>query len=57
MSPEGESLELTIDANIQDVADKALAAGVEKHGGHTGIAMVMDVESGELLARFELPLL
>jgi cell division protein FtsI (penicillin-binding protein 3) len=43
-------LELTIDANIQDVADKALAKGVQAHGGHTGIALVMEVETGNLLA-------
>ena len=47
---EYHDLELTIDANIQDVADKALAKGVQAHGGHTGMALVMEVETGELLA-------
>lgn len=50
LSPEGASLELTIDSNIQDVTDKALEAGVRAHKGHTGIALVMDVQTGELLA-------
>ena len=41
---------LTIDANIQKAAEKALAKGVQK-----GAAVVMDIENGEIIAAASVP--
>ena len=46
----GVGLELTIDAPLQFVAERALATQLHAVGGLTGVAIVMDVKTGEILA-------
>jgi len=45
-----ESVELTIDADVQFIAEQALAAGLHRTRSRAGVAIVMDAESGDLLA-------
>jgi cell division protein FtsI (penicillin-binding protein 3) len=51
----GQSIALTIDKNIQYVAEKELAAAVETSRAKGGIAIVMDPVSGRLLAMANYP--
>lgn len=51
----GQSLALTIDKNIQYIAEKELAAAVEGSRAKGGIAVVMDPASGKLLAMANYP--
>ena len=51
----GQSLALTIDKNIQYIAEKELAAAVESSRGKGGIAIVMDPQTGKLLAMANYP--
>jgi len=46
----GVGLELTVDAPLQFVTERALATQLHAVGGLTGVAMVMDVKTGEILA-------
>ncbi len=46
----GVGLELTIDAPLQFVTERALATQLRADGGLTGVALVMDVKTGEILA-------
>lgn len=46
----GQNVALTIDKNIQYIAEKELAAAVENSRAKGGIAIVMDPASGKLLA-------
>jgi cell division protein FtsI (penicillin-binding protein 3) len=46
----GVGLELTIDAPLQFVTERALATQLHAVGGLTGVAVVMDVKTGEILA-------
>jgi len=46
----GVGLELTIDAPLQFVTERALATQLRAVGGLTGVAVVMDVKTGEILA-------
>ena len=47
----GSSLTLTIDANIQHMLESALSAAVEEHNvSARGVGMVMDVQTGAILA-------
>ena len=46
----GVGLELTIDAPLQFVTERALATQLHAVGGLTGVAIVMDVKTGEILA-------
>lgn len=46
----GHNIRLTIDENIQAVAQEALAQGVETVRGDKGVAVVYSVKTGELLA-------
>ena len=46
----GRSLQLSIDAKIQAVAEHHLAASVQEFEADFGIAMVLDIETSELLA-------
>jgi cell division protein FtsI (penicillin-binding protein 3) len=48
--PEGLSVVLTIDEKIQAVAEEALAHGVHASKALSGMAIVMDVKTGEVLA-------
>ncbi len=49
------SLELTIDASIQYVVEKSLQKGVLKHQAKSGTAIVMDSQSGAILALANFP--
>jgi cell division protein FtsI (penicillin-binding protein 3) len=51
----GESVELTIDQNLQYIAERELRAGVEEHNAAGGTAIVMDPNSGEILALASYP--
>ncbi len=46
----GVGLELTIDAPLQFVTERALATQLRAVGGLTGVVLVMDVKTGEILA-------
>jgi cell division protein FtsI (penicillin-binding protein 3) len=46
----GATIELTIDEYLQHVAERELRAGVEANRAAGGIAVVMDVRTGEILA-------
>ena len=46
----GDDIRLTIDAHIQDAAEQALKKAVDKHDGEHGVCLVVDVDSGEVLA-------
>ena len=43
-------LQLTLDARLQDVAQKAVAQQVKQWSAKRGVALVMEVNSGEILA-------
>lgn len=51
----GRSLSLTIDEKIQAVAEHQLVAGVRDGHAKFGIAIVMDVATGEILAMAQTP--
>ena len=51
----GQSLVLTLDSRIQEVAEEELARTLAEVGGKGAAAVVMDVASGELLALASLP--
>ena len=51
----GQDLVLTIDKNIQYHAFKALKKGVEEAGAKSGMAVVLDVDSGGVLAAVNYP--
>ncbi len=46
----GVGLELTVDASLQYVTERALARELKSSNGLTGLALVMDVKTGEILA-------
>ena len=48
-------LQLTLDARLQELAAKALAAQVKEWNAKKGVAIVMDVRNGELLALASTP--
>ena len=52
---QGASLQLTIDRQIQFVAEKALSHAVEESRGVAGMAVVLDPRTGELLAIANFP--
>ncbi|MFW5861172.1 MAG: penicillin-binding transpeptidase domain-containing protein [Spirochaetota bacterium] len=47
---QGYSVILTVDRLIQDTAERALAVGVERSGARRGVAVVMEVSTGRVLA-------
>ena len=47
---DGQHIRLTIDSRIQHITDQAVAKAVEVTGAATGFAVVVDVETGEILA-------
>lgn len=51
----GQNIALTIDKNIQYIAEKELAAAVESSKGKGGIAIVMDPQTGRILAMANYP--
>ena len=52
---EGQSLVLTIDSSIQRVAEREIERAVIEHGARTGVAVVMDPHTGEILAATNWP--
>jgi cell division protein FtsI (penicillin-binding protein 3) len=54
-STEGDTVVLTLDHSIQHRAEHALAAAIEKHDAEAGMAVVIDVQTGALLALASLP--
>jgi cell division protein FtsI/penicillin-binding protein 2 len=52
---QGDTLELTIDAYLQYVAERELARGVTEHRAESGTAIIMDPRSGETLAMANYP--
>lgn len=52
---DGDNIALTIDRNIQAYAEKALATGMQKAGATNGSAIVMDPQTGKVLAMANLP--
>lgn len=51
----GDNVVLTVDRNIQSYTEQALARGLERTGATHGSVMVMDPQSGEVLAMANLP--
>jgi len=51
----GKDIELTLDSRIQTISERALAAGVEKNRGNYGIALVVEVKTGNILAWAQYP--
>lgn len=51
----GENVVLTVDRNIQSYSEKALAEGLKKSGATNGSVMVMDPQTGKVLAMANLP--
>ncbi len=51
----GANLQLTIDMRLQFLAYKELKNAVAEFGAHSGSAIIMDVESGEVLALVNQP--
>jgi cell division protein FtsI (penicillin-binding protein 3) len=51
----GSTVELTLDAGIQAVAERELAAGVTAAGAKGGVAIVMDPDTGGILAMASVP--
>jgi cell division protein FtsI (penicillin-binding protein 3) len=54
-STPGSTVELSIDVNLQHIAERELAAGVNLHRARGGTAIVMDPISGEVLALANYP--
>lgn len=46
----GKSIELTIDENLQYIAERELRAGVRENRAAGGVALMMDPSTGEILA-------
>ncbi len=51
----GGTLELTIDSYLQFEAERSLAAAVKRYAARSGVAIVMDPWSGEILALASVP--
>lgn len=51
----GGSLELTIDEQLQHIAERELEVGVRQHRADAGTAIVMDPKTGEILAMANYP--
>jgi cell division protein FtsI (penicillin-binding protein 3) len=52
---DGKELQLSIDSKIQYIAYTHLKDAVEKHSAKAGAAVVLDVQTGEILALVNLP--
>ena len=54
-SAKGHNVTLTLDKNIQYIAEKELAKAVETNGAKAGIVLVMEPQSGRVLAMANYP--
>ncbi|MGI9533868.1 MAG: peptidoglycan D,D-transpeptidase FtsI family protein, partial [Thermodesulfobacteriota bacterium] len=54
-STRGFDIELTIDSKIQHIVEKELSIGIKKMGAESGMALVMQPDSGEILAMASYP--
>ncbi len=52
---DGKDLQLTIDPDLQWMAERRLGQRVDEVGGMWGVAVVMDIETGELLSLANYP--
>ncbi|MBA3233552.1 MAG: penicillin-binding protein 2, partial [Propionibacteriales bacterium] len=52
---EGTGIKLTIDQDLQFLAQRRLAQAVRESGGTSGYAVIMDVKTGQLLALADTP--
>jgi cell division protein FtsI (penicillin-binding protein 3) len=55
VNPKGHSVTLTIDRNVQHVAESELQAAVERHRAKGGMALVLRPGTGEILAMATAP--
>lgn len=51
----GDNIALTIDRNIQAYAEKALAAGMQRSGATNGSVVIINPQSGKVMAMANLP--
>jgi len=54
-SLDGEGLELTLDRQVQYVTESVLADAVTSHGGRAGVAIVLEVDTGDILGLASYP--
>ena len=52
---DGKHIYLTIDTAVQEIAEDRLERAVSRHGARSGVIIVMDVKTGEILALAESP--
>ena len=50
-----KDVQLSIDVSVQEITRNALAKGIEKFLAEGGLALVMDIKTGEILASVSLP--
>ncbi len=55
MEINGHDVRLTIDSHMQDLTEQALAEAVRKYEAQSGMAIVVQVDSGEILAMANYP--
>jgi len=55
MNIKGQDVRLTLDTVVQDAAEQALADAVNKYNGRSGMAMVVRVDTGDILALAHYP--
>jgi cell division protein FtsI (penicillin-binding protein 3) len=55
LRPAGSNLVLTLDSNVQFIAERALGEAVEAHNAQSGLAIVMNPKTGALLAIAHVP--
>ena len=46
----GATIELTIDAQLQHIAERELSAGIERHNADAGAVVMLDPRNGDILA-------
>lgn len=52
---DGVSYELTLDTRIQAISERKLADQVRKHNADSGVAITMDIKTGEIIAMANVP--
>ena len=52
---DGENLQLTMDITVQTIVHEELNKGMEKYKANSALAIVMNVENGEILSMVSLP--